>query len=146
MADVKISALTASAAAVAGTEVVPAVQSGVTKKMPIKDIAKVGYQDILTESGTTKSLVLTDLGAWIRFTSATAVTLTVPTNASVAFPIGTTLNGLQAAAGQITVAGTPTVNKPTGYNAKTRAQGSAWSLIKVATDTWDLVGDLEVTP
>lgn len=144
MADTKVSALTA-AGALDGTEVVPAVQSAVTKKVIVKDIAKFGYQDILTDATTAKTLALTDIGSWIRFTSASAVTLTVPTNATVAFPIGTTINGVQAAAGQVSFAGTPTLNKPTDYNAKTRAKGAAFCLIKVATDTWDLIGDLELT-
>ena len=145
MADTKVSALTA-AGALDGTEVVPAVQSTVTKKVTVKDIAKFGYQDILTDATTAKTLALSDLGAWIRFTSDSAITLTVPTNATVAFPIGTSINGVQAATGQISFAGTPTINKPTDYNAKTRAQGAAFCLIKVAIDTWDLFGDMELTP
>lgn len=142
MADVKISALT-SAGALDGSEVAPLVQGAVTKKGLVKDIAKFGYQDILTDATTAKTLALTDIGRWIRFTSASTVSVTIPLNASVAFPIGTTLNGVQAAAGQINFIGSATINKPTGYNAKTRAQGASWGLVKVAADTWDLFGDLE---
>lgn len=142
MADIKISALAANGT-IDGSELVPIVQSSATKKVAARDLGKIGYQDIQTVSGASKTFAITDLGAWIRFTSASAVAVTIPTNASVAFPIGTCLNGIQAAAGQLTFGGTGvTINFPTGYGLKTRAQGSSWGLVKVATDTWDLVGDL----
>ena len=142
MADVKISALT-DAGAMAGDEVLPIVQSTATKKVKARDVSKIGYQDIQTVSAATKTLALTDRGSWMRFTATN--TLTVPTNASVAFAIGEMLNGVQAGTGQVTISAASgiTINKPTGTNAKTRAQGAAFSLVKVAADTWDLVGDLE---
>lgn len=143
MADVKISALT-SASQLAGTESLPVVQSSATKQATVKDIAKFGYQDIITDATAARTLSLADIGAWLRFTSASAVALTIPTNATVAFPIGTTLNGVQAGAGQITIGGAGvTINKPSDYNAKTRRQYAPWCLVKVDTDTWDLIGDLE---
>lgn len=146
MADTKVSALTA-ASALDGSEVAPIVQSTVTKKVIVKDIAKFGYQDIITDSTTARTLSLSDRGAYIRFTSASAVTLTVPPNASVAFANGETFNGIQFGAGQITIAPGDgvTINKPTDYNYKTRAKGSPWCLVKVATNEWDLFGDMELT-
>lgn len=145
MADKRISELTANPSPLAGDEVVPLVQSASTYKGAIKDIAKFGYQSIATDSGGTKTLALTDRGAWMRITNATAVALTVPSDASVAFGIGEVLNGIQAAGGQITIsgAGGVVINLPTGYNSKTRVQGSPFCLVKIATDTWDLIGDLE---
>ena len=142
MADIKISALT-DAGAMVGDEVMPIVQSSATKKAKARDVAKIGYQDIQTVAVATKTLALTDRGSWMRFTVAN--TLTVPTNASVAFVIGEVLNGIQAGSGQVTIAAASgvTINKPASTNAKTRVQGSAFSLIKVDADTWDLVGDLE---
>lgn len=144
MADVKISALT-EAGTMAGDEVLPLVQSTATKKVKARDVSKIGYQDIQTVSAATKTLAVTDRGSWMRFTVAN--TLTVPTNASVAFAIGEVLNGIQVGSGQVTVVGDTgvTVNKPTGYNSKTRGQFSAFSLVKVATNEWDLVGDLEAS-
>ena len=144
MADVKISALT-DAGAMAGDEVLPIVQSTATKKAKARDVAKIGYQDIQTVSAATKTLALTDRGSWMRFTVAN--TLTVPTNASVAFVIGEVLNGIQAGSGQVAISAESgvTINKPSGYNAKTRAQGSAFCLVKVAVNEWDLVGDLEAS-
>jgi hypothetical protein len=103
---------------------------------------------IITESTTARTLAITDVGAWIRSTNTAATTITIPLNSSVAFVTGTSLNGVQAAAGQNTIAATGgvTLNVPTGYVAKTRAKGGVWSIIKVATDEWDLMGDLEAAP
>ena len=145
MADKKVTDLVAATTPIDGTELLPVVQGSASKKVATKEIAKFGYQDIVTETTSARTLSNSDVGAWVRFTSGSEITLTVPPNSSVAFIIGTSINGVQAGAGQISVvagAGV-TINKPTGYNAKTRAQGAAFCLIKVATDTWDLIGDLE---
>lgn len=145
MADKKISELTANPSALTGDEIFPVVQATATYKGTVKDVSKFGYQSIVTDSTTARTLALADRGAWIRFTNATGIALTVPLNSAVAFGIGEVLNGIQAAAGQITIAGSGgvTINAPSGYNAKTRAQGAPYCLIKVATDAWDLIGDLE---
>jgi hypothetical protein len=87
------------------------------------------------------TLVLGDAGKLVEVSSGTAVTLTVPTNATVAFPVGTRVEVLQTGAGQVTVAaaGGVTVNAKTGL--KVSAQWGRVILIKRATDTWALVGD-----
>jgi hypothetical protein len=88
-------------------------------------------------------LVLTDAGDSIDVTSATATTVTVPPNSSVAFPIGTVLEVSQLGTGQITiVAGAGvTLNSP-GSLVHTRVQYSVLSLRKLTTNTWILSGDL----
>ncbi len=146
MADQKISELTA-ASQLSGSESIPGVQSGSTKKTTAREIAAIGYQSIVTDNAASRTLALTDLGKYIRMTSGSANSITVPPNASVAFEIGTTLNGVQAGAGKTTISpgSGVTINKPTGYNSACRAQGAAWGLVKVATNEWDLFGDLEIT-
>ena len=85
------------------------------------------------------TLVLTDAGKLVELSGGG--TLTVPTNASVAFPIGTQIHILQTGASQVTVGGAGvTINATPGL--KLRAQWSGATLIKRATDTWVLVGDL----
>jgi hypothetical protein len=93
------------------------------------------------QSGTTYTLVLTDQGKVIECNNGSAITLTVPTNASVAFPTGTVIEVYQQGAGQITVAaaGGVTLRAPGG--AKTRVQYSTVSLRKRASDEWVLTGD-----
>jgi uncharacterized protein YjlB len=97
---------------------------------------------IRAQTGTTDTLVLTDVGKTITESNASAITQTIPTNASVAFPIGSRIDFIQIGAGQVTfaAAGGVTLNGTPGL--KCRAQHSGASVLKVATDTWQLVGDL----
>jgi hypothetical protein len=94
------------------------------------------------QSGTTYTLVLGDAGKIVEVGNASAITVTVPTNAGVAYPIGTQITLLQTGLGQITVSGPSggTLNATPG--TKLRAQWSSATLLKRATDTWVLIGDL----
>jgi hypothetical protein len=93
------------------------------------------------QTGTTYTLVLTDNGRLVTLSNASAITLTVPTNASVAFATGAIINLQQIGAGQVTVAGDTGVTV-TGTGTKLRAQYSAAALVKTGTDSWTLIGDL----
>lgn len=100
-------------------------------------------QTLNAQTGTSYTLALTDAGKMVTLSNSAAIALTVPTNASVAFPVGTNVDLAQLGAGQVTVGGTPTLRyTPT---AKTRAQYSGATLVKLATDEWLLVGDLAST-
>lgn len=92
---------------------------------------------------TSRSLLLTDALKYLRCT--TTLTLTVPANASVAFSIGTQIDihALSAAIGSVTMAAAGGVTINTPETLKLRKQHSTATLIKVATDEWDLVGDLQ---
>ena len=88
------------------------------------------------------TLVLADDGKIVEMGVASGNTLTVPPNASVAFPIGTQIVILQTGAGQVTLtqgAGV-TINATPGL--KLRTTWSSATLIKRATNTWVAIGDL----
>ena len=93
------------------------------------------------QTGTTYTFVLADNGKLVTLDNAAAITVTVPLNSSVAYATGAIINLQQIGAGQVTVAGAAgvTIN---GTGTKTRAQWSAASLVKTATDTWTLIGDI----
>ena len=93
------------------------------------------------QTGTTYTPVLTDNGKLVTLSNASAITLTVPTNASVAYATGAQINIQAIGAGQVTVVGDTgvTVN---GTGTKLRTQWSAATLVKTATDTWTLIGDI----
>ena len=103
----------------------------------------------LNDQTATYTAVLTDnRNKLVRMNVASANNFQIPTNASVAFPIGSVINVTQLGAGQTTIqavtSGTTTIQS-TGATAtapKLRKQYSAASCIKVATDTWLVVGDL----
>jgi hypothetical protein len=82
------------------------------------------------------------LGQLILCASGTATTITVPTNATTAIAVGKRIDFVQTGAGQVTFAGASGVTVQATPGLKLRAQYSACSLIKTATDTWVLIGDL----
>lgn len=76
---------------------------------------------------------------------ATAIAYKIPTNASVAFPIGTVLNILNKGAGVCTISattpGTTTVLSAGTVGASpTLGQYKMAACVKVATDIWYVVG------
>jgi hypothetical protein len=99
------------------------------------------------QTGSTYTLILTDAGKYVEMNNASSNTLTVPLNASVAFPIGTEITIIQTGAGTTTIspAGGVTVNyySLTGAGTRTiKAQWAAATLIKRAENTWVLIGNL----
>jgi hypothetical protein len=108
-----------------------------------------GSKLTLNAQTATYTAVLSDADQkLVTMSVASANNFQIPTNASVAFPVGTVLNVIQIGAGQTTIqavtSGTTTISS-TGATAtapKLRAQYSAASCIKVATDTWYVVGDI----
>lgn len=93
---------------------------------------------------TSFTLALTDQYKYIRVSDTVSITVTVPTNETVAFPVGSYLSIIQAGAGQVSVVGSSgvTINTPDTLN--TRGQFSTITLTKVGTDEWDIKGDLEL--
>lgn len=98
------------------------------------------------QTGTTYTLVLADAFKMVTMDNASANTLTVPPNSSVAFPVGTRVDLGQDGAGQTTIVAGSGVTIRTPETLKLRKQWAKASLIKRATDTWDLEGNLEAAP
>jgi hypothetical protein len=88
------------------------------------------------------TLVLSDASKLVEMNSASANNLTVPLNSAAAFPVGTQISVVQVGAGQTTIVATGGVTINATPGLKLRAQWSAATLIKRATDTWVAVGDL----
>lgn len=93
------------------------------------------------QTGTTYTLVLTDAAKLVTLTNAAAITLTVPTNASVAFPIGTQILLYQGGAGQVTISSSATLRSE-GSKLKITGQYGLAGIVKVATDEWVAFGNL----
>jgi hypothetical protein len=98
---------------------------------------------INTQSGTSYTFQLTDAGNAVDFTSGSAVSATVPANATIAFPVGTQIDVMQAGAGKVTLvaAGSVTIQSISG-NKAIAAQYVGVTLLKVGTDVWRLMGSL----
>ena len=100
------------------------------------------------DSGSSYTAVLTDNGKVVTMDNGSGNTFRLPTNASVAFPIGTQINVLQIGAGQTTInavtSGTTTIQS-TGATAaapKLRVRYSAATCVKAGTDLWYVFGDI----
>jgi hypothetical protein len=92
--------------------------------------------------------VLANNGQVVTMDNASANTFSIPTNASVAFPIGTQINVLQIGSGQTTIqavtSGTTTIlsTAATAAAPKIRARYGMTTCIKASTDLWYVVGDI----
>jgi hypothetical protein len=92
------------------------------------------------EQTASYTLVLTDAGKVVECNNSSAMTLTVPTNASVAFEVGTVINVYAMTTNAVTIAGDTGV---TVRNAGIIAdQYVEVSLRKRATDEWVATGNL----
>lgn len=95
------------------------------------------------QTGTTYTLVAADAGKMITMSNASANTLTVPPNSSVAFATNTRIDVIQYGAGQTSIAaGSGVTIRSSGSKLKLTGQYSAASLWKKGTDEWILVGDI----
>lgn len=93
-------------------------------------------------TAATDTFVIGDNEGTIFGNRATAQTFTVPTDASVAFPIGARIDIIQKGAGKITIAKPGvTINSQGGF-LSIGAQYVGVTLIKEATNTWYLIGNL----
>ena len=98
------------------------------------------------QTGTTYTTVLSDsYQVLVTMNNASANALKIPTNASVAHPVGTVITVLNKGAGLCTISavtsGTTTILSAGATAASpTLAQYKSAALIKTATDTWYVVG------
>ena len=98
---------------------------------------------INAQTGTSYTAVLLDAGKLITCSNAAAITLTVPPNSSVAFPIGTQVLVAQKGAGAITFTqGSGVTINSRGSLTASNGQYAMAALVKESTDVWYLSGDL----
>lgn len=102
-----------------------------------------------TQTGTSYTPVLGDNGKIVTLNNASAITVSIPTNASVAYPVGAQINfAWITGAGQPTIqaatSGTTTIlsTGATSTAPKLRVANSVCSCVKIATDIWLVTGDV----
>jgi hypothetical protein len=115
------------------SEALNAFEAGLNETIPLN-----------AQTGTTYTLAAADAGQLVTLANASAITLTVPTNASVPFAIGTQITIAQSGAGQVTISPAVGVTVSAADTAtKLRVQWSAATLIKTNTNNWILIGDIK---
>jgi hypothetical protein len=123
--------------------------SGLIAPVNMRNLAESAFALITSPNGVKVGNYtpsdITDRGTIVPFNAGSAVSYTIPTNATLGYPVNTMLGLLwvSGAAGQPSFAGAGgvTIVTPTG-NRSARVAGSiiwAWQYL---TNTWILVGDL----
>ena len=106
----------------------------------VNDIAAL---QLNAQTGTTYTLVLGDAAKLVTLTNASAITLTVPTNATAAIAVGTQILLYQGGAGQVTIVGAAGVTvRSNGSKLKINGQYAIACLTKIATDEWVVFGNV----
>jgi hypothetical protein len=134
-------------AATAASTYAPIASPSLTGTTTIEDSAgndyTAGYLDVPQALKTVNyELVLADRGKSIVM-NGTTLTLTIPANASVAFPIGTAIVVLNLNASSLSVAittDTMTLVNSTTTGTRTMARNAMATLIKVAATSWIIAG------
>jgi hypothetical protein len=106
---------------------------------------KIGVPSITTISQKTDSYTLSNLNerdSIIEISKGSATTLTIPADSTVNYPVGTTLDIIQTSSGQVTIAGAGGVTVNATPGLKLRTQWSSVTLLKRASNTWLVFGDL----
>lgn len=104
----------------------------------------IGYRDVPQISAANVTLALTDAGKHYYSTNASPTTLTIPSNANIAFPTGTAIMIVNRGTGNITISKQVEANlylagNATSSNRTITSYGIA-SLIKVETNVWMING------
>jgi hypothetical protein len=93
------------------------------------------------QTGTSYTLALSDAGKMVTLSNASAITLTIPTEAAVAFPMDTRIDILQYGVGQVTIGGAGVTIRSSGARLKLSGQYAAATLWKKGANEWVLIGD-----
>jgi len=95
----------------------------------------------ITSQASNYTFALSDGGTEVDYNGTSAGTFTVPTNASVAFPVGTIISCCQMSTGQLTIAAASGVTLNTANATTTRVQYSLISITQTSTNVWRVDGD-----
>lgn len=136
MADKTISALTA-VTTLDGTEPLPVVQSSTTKKATVSQVLT---GQLVTESGTSRTLSATDNAKIIYCTSSSAVTITCATGLGVGF----NCTIIQGGTGKVTVAAGAATLVSYSSLFSTMGQYAVISLVSPVSGTFVAAGNLGV--
>lgn len=125
--------------------ITPITETGaatLTNKILTSPQINLGINPIVSNAYT---VGLSDNGQLTTLDNAAAIGVTIPLNATTAFPIGAQLNFAQIGDGTVTfipATNAVIIGATPGYRLRTK--WSTATLTKIATNTWILVGDLKI--
>lgn len=137
-ARIKVSELP-PATALAGSEQIPVVQAGETRRTTPQQLAEV---PVLVEAGASRTLALADMGTLIRCTDAGGCTVALPSDSTLAVPVGSVVGFVQEGAAQVILSagGGATLHIEAAFLPRTLAQRAMVFAFKLAADTWTVGG------
>lgn len=99
---------------------------------------------INAQTGTSYTPVLGDAGKLITLDNASAIAVTIPANADVAYDVGTSLKFAGIGAGAVTITGDTgvSINGSSGGSVVLDGQWAGAELVKLGTNSWLAVGKL----
>ena len=116
------------------------IASGITISNPTLTFA------INAQTGTTYTPILADAGKIITLNNGSAIAVTIPPNSGVAYAIGSSLTFISIGAGLTTIGQGAGVTIASAGGTATApiitAQHNSATAIKIATDTWQVIGAL----
>ncbi len=99
--------------------------------------------DLVTETTTSRTLAISDAGAYIRCDNASPVSITINSDASVGWNDNCEIMFEQTGAGQITIVAGSGVTINSSETLKSLTQYSVMGIKRVAANTWTLFGERE---
>jgi|TARA_R110000824_G_scaffold68719_1_gene177453 hypothetical protein len=101
------------------------------------------YLNVITDSGTTRTPALTDASAYILCTHGSGMTVTLPQDSAVAFPVGTQIVFERNGAGTLTfAAGTGATVNSKGGTLTCADRYTTVAAVKIAANTFTIFGNI----
>jgi hypothetical protein len=100
----------------------------------------------IDEKTASYTLTLPDNGKLIKVNSTSNLEITIPAQASAAFPIGSRLEVMRYGTGEVSIvaaSGSGVTIRSKNNNKKISVQYSGAMLTKIGSDEWHLIGDLK---
>lgn len=98
------------------------------------------------QTGTSYTLALSDNGKLVTLSNSSSIAVTIPTNGSVALPVGAVIMMAAYGTGTVTISGAGGVTVVSGgattASPQIRAQYSSVGAIQTSANNWLVVGDL----
>lgn len=120
-----------------------ALSNSITTTDLVSGPARAGFNSTLRTITSSNTLVLSDLAKLIVVNSSSTANITVPADNTVNFDIGDRIDVVTVNTGSVSFVANSgvTVNGTPGLNLRTQYSGA--TLVKLATNTWVVMGDLK---
>lgn len=139
---------TTAAGARTSLGVIPATEKGAADGVATLDAdtkltPEQGTSGIVSVT-TARALALTDKSNFLTANSESAITVTIPTNATVAFPVGSEIELCQYGVGTLTIIGATdvTVNGVSAGSVQSSERYACIAIKKIGTNEWIAAGGL----